>query len=554
MNVAFAAKLPADPQKLRGGYYTPPSAAEFLVRWAVRSGNDRVLEPSCGDGNFLVPLARRIKELRRGSRRSEIPSVVAIEVETQELEKAQLRLAAERTTVPVEWIGDDFFRAYSQLKSSGFDAVVGNPPFIRFQHFRDESRNTAFARLREAGYRPTKLANAWAAFVQLSIELLRPGGRLAMVVPAELLQVQYASELRSRIVAYFEHVVVVGFRRLIFPEIQQEVVLLLAEGKRQHGGTDCDIHVVDVSDQTGLTDDVFGRLISHAPVRHSRPGMKWTSLYLSETAFGAIDRAQVHAGMKQFGSLASVDVGVVTGLNKFFVIDDATASALGATELTVPVVGKTGALKGIRFCAADFREYRKVGKSRLLDLNGVPTDQIPERLCLYIADGESNGANRGYKCRIRKRWFDVPSIYAPDAFLYRQIHGYPLLVTNEVQATATDTIHRVRIARGVAKQLLAATFVNSLTFAWAEVAGRSYGGGVLELEPREAEQLPVPYASELKLDVAKVDVLIRRGNVDAALDYVDETVLVKRLGFTFEDTRAMRAAWRELSERRINRR
>jgi len=282
--------------------------------------------------------------------------------------------------------------------------------------------------------------------------------------------------------------------------------------------------------------------------------MKWTSLYLSETAFGAIDRAQVHAGMKQFGSLASVDVGVVTGLNKFFVIDDATASALGATELTVPVVGRTGALKGIRFCAADFREYRKVGKSRLLDLNGVPTDQIPERLCLYIADGESNGANRGYKCRIRKRWFDVPSIYAPDAFLYRQIHGYPLLVTNEVQATATDTIHRVRIARGVAKQLLAATFVNSLTFAWAEVAGRSYGGGVLELEPREAEQLPVPYASELKLDVAKVDVLIRRGNVDAALDYVDETVLVKRLGFTFEDTRAMRAAWRELSERRINRR
>ena len=40
--------------KLRGGYYTPLSVAQWLARWAIRSGTDRILEPSCGDGAFLA--------------------------------------------------------------------------------------------------------------------------------------------------------------------------------------------------------------------------------------------------------------------------------------------------------------------------------------------------------------------------------------------------------------------------------------------------------------------------------------------------------------------
>ncbi len=54
-----------------------------------------------------------------------------------------------------------------------FDLILRNPPFIRFQHFDEESRSTACSYLREAGYKPTKLANAWAAFVQLTHRSLK---------------------------------------------------------------------------------------------------------------------------------------------------------------------------------------------------------------------------------------------------------------------------------------------------------------------------------------------------------------------------------------------
>ena len=64
---------------------------------------------------------------------------------------------------------------------------------------------------------------------------------------------------------------------------------------------------------------------------------------------------------------------------------------------------------------------------------------------------------------------------------------------NGAKATSTDTIHRVRVKKDVDIRLLTTVFFNSLTLAWAEVCGRSYGGGVLELEPREAEELPIFY-------------------------------------------------------------
>lgn len=100
--------------------------------------------------------------------------------------------------------------------------------------------------------------------------------------------------------------------------------------------------------------------------------------------------------------------------------------------------------------------------------------------------------HRGYKCSIRTPWWRTPSLWEPDLFLLRQIHRAPRLTVNAAAATSTDTVHRVRLAAGVDAGALAAVFHNSVTFAFTEIMGRSYGGGVLELEPREAERLPIP--------------------------------------------------------------
>jgi len=371
-------------------------------------------------------------------------------------------------------------------------------------------------------------------------------------VPAEVMQVQYAAELRNRITGLFQHVVLIGFKKLVFPEIQQEVVLLLAEGKRAWCGRESDIHTLDIQDKADLQSLASLKdTVTHCPAKHSRVGMKWTSLFLDDKSFSILDRAQTVEGITPLGHLADVDVGIVTGRNSFFVLNEETVRRLSAEKYCCPLVGRTGALTSISFRPEDFDLYKSGNPSYLLNLNGIPDYSIPHRLREYIKSAEAEGVHEGYKCRIRKRWFDVPSIYTPDAFLFRQIHSHPLMAVNQAGATSTDTIHRVRLKRPIDPNLLAALCMNSLTLAWAEVCGRSYGGGVLELEPSEAEELPIPYCPNVQIDPNVVDELLRKKGVSNALDYVDKIVLQGQLGFSRKEVGDIRSAWTHLRDRRM---
>ena len=149
------------------------------------------------------------------------------------------------------------------------------------------------------------------------------------------------------------------------------------------------------------------------------------------------------------------------------------------------------------------------------------------------------------------RWWNVPSVWVPDAFMLRQIYDGPRIVQNGANATCTDTIHRVRMINGVDERWLATVSMNSLTFAFAEILGRSYGGGVLELEPTEAEKLPFPRPFQTApLEV--VDAWARKKSVDMVLQEVDRLVL-KAAGLSESDIGTLRGIWRKLFERRKNR-
>ncbi len=542
----FSNKTAPSAQKMRGGYYTPRALADYLCQWAIRGPCDRVLEPSCGDGSFLVAASSM---LGSGG------SLTAIEVVSQEIEKA--KQSVNGTTAPVDWHCRSFFDlATALLDGERFDVVLGNPPFIRFQHFDRRERDRAFGLVKQFGYRPTGLANAWVAFVQLAAELLHEGGRLAMVVPAELLQVQYAAELRFRLPTLFENVTLVAFDELVFPQIQQEVVLLLADGRRRGEQRPGRLHVRQVTNGHALLTGGTAptRTVLGPEVQNNGTAMKWTSLFLHEQEDTLLRTCSEDRQLHRLGDLADVDVGIVTGRNSFFVVSEEQAQQLGAGSRALDVVGRTSALKSIRFTDEDMRCYASTYRSKLLNLSGLERERFPSALDAYVKQGEAAGVHTGYKCRIRDRWFDVPSTGVPDAFLFRQIHTAPLLAVNCAGATSTDTVHRVRVHGGVDGDRLAGAMVNSLTFAWSEVAGRSYGGGVLELEPREAETLLLPYQFAGELDLEFLDSRLREGDLPAALAHGDDVLLRRGCGLSKGDIERLRSGWNRLRLRRQRRR
>ena len=427
-------------QKLRGGYYTPKPIADFLAKWAIRSSRDEVLEPSCGNGVVLGAALEAL--IDQGASRLEASRLIhGVEIDRQEAAAALARIDVRCGYANPAIITTDDFFSYCKAHLNDkrlFDVVIGNPPFIRYQNFLEEQRIPAFKLMTKAGMRPSRLTNTWVPFLVASSFLLNPNGRLAMVIPAELLQVNYAAELRLFLSNYYNKLTLMTFRKLVFEGIQQEVVLLLAE---RNGGGQTGIRTIelDTIDDLALyqhTDFVKSEL---KPMDHSKE--KWTHYFLNKSQIRLLRELEDHPKLKKAGDILEVDVGVVTGQNDFFVLGAQEMRAQALERYTKRIVSRSAHLKGIIFSERDWQKNADANlPTLLLDLPDVPFEKLTAEAQDYVTTGEREKIHTGFKCRIRKNWYKVPSVWIPDAFLLRQIHGYPKLILNRAKATSTDTI------------------------------------------------------------------------------------------------------------------
>ena len=173
--------------KLRGGYYTRPEIASFLINWVKERQPRSVLEPSCGDGVFLRCLAEE----------SVTAETLGFEINPGEAAKARKAGQPLGSSLTVHTADFLSWAVGSLSKGPRFDAAVGNPPFIRYQYCEPDLQAESQAIFEHFGLKFTRHTNAWVPFVIASTALLRPGGRLAMVLPAEILHVLHAQSLRT---------------------------------------------------------------------------------------------------------------------------------------------------------------------------------------------------------------------------------------------------------------------------------------------------------------------------------------------------------------------
>lgn len=552
-NVVSSPLLESD--KLRGGYYTSSAVASWLCTWAIRSGTDTVLEPSCGDGAFLEAAALRLEQL--GATPGRIAKQLrGVEVLGVEAEKARRRLVELLGRQGVDGVERaDFFDWYRRTEGAAFQCVVGNPPFIRYQNFPEPSRTYAMALMQSLGLKPNRLTNIWVPFVVAASALLHQGGRLALVLPAELLQVTYASQLRSFLVDRFKRIDVVACNDLFFDHAEQEVVLLLADGAMARGSASntCRVALTEARNVKEVTSVPATCLLKRAqpkPVCHDSE--KWLKYFLSPREISFMRQLRVEGKAVPLSTHATVDVGVVTGKNEFFVLSQNQVEEHGLAEYATPVVGRSAHLRGARLTTAEWRTLAANGERvYLFEVPPSTNGSLSASGRQYVRLGEAKQIDQGYKCSVRSPWYAVPSVWKPDCFFFRQIYDFPRLVLNRAGATSTDTIHRLRCL--CPTDAFAPSIYTHLTAASAEIEGRSYGGGVLELEPTEAERLLVPATLGHGLSIEECDQLIREGRLDRVLEQNDRLILERALGLSKRECGMLRSIWEKMRNRRMAR-
>lgn len=561
-SAVLRASEPDSARKERGAFFTPPALCRYVAEWALRSPDDRVLEPSCGEAAFLLAVGEQLNRLgapgtpgpRLHGFQHRSPGwkrLHGVELhETSVVEAARLCTAAR---VEAMFHIGDFFGYTPPFQ---YDAVVGNPPYVRYQDFTGQSRLQAQEMALKHQVRLSGLASSWAGFVVHAASMLSPSGRLGLVLPAELLTVNYAAPIRSFLLRRFEKVRLVLFEERVFPGVLEEVVLLLAEGTGPT--THFDLH--QVQDGAGLAQ--LDRASAPSRWTPTITSGKWIEALLPAPAAELYGRLVGNGEFESLTRWGKASLGMVTGNNRWFAISRERARLLGLVDSDVRRISPPGSrhLRGLTFAESAWEELAESGSAVYLF---SPAGEPSTAGQTYIEAGEATGVNKAYKCRVRTPWWRVPTVGAADLLFTYMNHDTPRLTFNSAKVGYLNSVHGIKLVderRALGTSLLPLAALNSVTLLGAEVVGRSYGGGMLKLEPREADMLPVPSAGTVQLVAPALRALrpqlaqdLRQGDLLAAVGKVDEVLLVGGLKLRRPEVKALRAAREAFFARRAAR-
>ncbi|HMG48845.1 MAG TPA: N-6 DNA methylase [Allosphingosinicella sp.] len=469
-------------------FYTPASTAACLASWAIRSGRERVLEPSFGGGALIDAAISRSIELTGEN----ALSLVAFDLDPKAIFAISKR--AVRPSVAAHWC--DFLNV-KPTEFEKFDAILSNPPF---------TRNHAIPPVRRAELRTrfdvSGAAGLWVHFLLHSTSFLRRGGRLACVVPASALFTIYGAELLRRLCDRFLSVEILRLneRPQWVGSAEEAGAFLLAEG----------------FDEGSCAEPARGFWVEgRGP--------------MSDFEGASASFAKLALASRPLGELAELSIGAVTGCNRTFLLSEKERVDLGIARADVsPIVSRARHLRGVLITKRGLKELAAEGeKTWLLTPRSLGRLGSPIRGRLATI----NASQRRKTAWFNKRdpWWKVDQGPECDAvFSYMNDQG-PRLARVTPGLSCTNTLHRVIFRPDTTERDQTAALLSMVsTFGQlaGERIGRVYGGGVLKFELRDARQLPVlPLADAVDLSVLQdVDAALRSGEPELATDLADEAL------------------------------
>ena len=503
----------------RGAYYTPAKLARFVAEWAIRASTDRVLDPAAGRGSLVGAAVRYARE----SGATESPNVWGVELHSGTFRRLAKR-CSEWGIPPSQLREGDFFGTSQRL--GDFDVVLTNPPYVRHHDFPAGTAKRMRVTLGADERTVDGRSSSWAYFVIRSMQLLRTGGRLAAILPGELLSADYGRRVMKRVSGSFDRTTIVHCEGKLFGDVQLSTLAILGDGygnapsgeRFAYGCSvdfDQEVPVLPCTESMVRIQDA--RRATAAVCLRARP----QDLQLVQTA--------THSdGLYRLSEVASVGIGYVTGDKGFFHFTEAERTHVALPQIHLkPVVHRASHVRGSIVRREDWEELRDAGKQCWL-LH--PLDENEEAVQNVIAEGAETDVRTRMKCRTRTPWWRVPLGTVPEAvFVY--LGKFPRIVENRAGVYAANSFFTMTGLGPVSASLPVASLTSVFQLS-ALVNARRLGGGLRKLQVRDVAALPIPNVSVSEEVRSNVDSLVRSGSWEEAIRLADEIVLKAKLGWS----------------------
>jgi adenine-specific DNA-methyltransferase len=487
-------------RRATGSYYTSADTAQYMTDWLIDDKHLNILEPTAGDGVFIESLQVTAKFLDLKL------NITAVELETKPYESLMTRRG-------VKAVHSDFHL----FNCPPVDAVIGNPPFVRFRHLSKKDLGAAEKAGRAVIGRDLDISGSiWLSIILHAIQAVKVNGKIAFVIPADSVYVRYARPFWEYICNHFGNVRVVRCQERLFPEILQDVILLFADsfGMSTNSVTCEDFETFEdvIRDRsTGVNVIPIGEILSG-----KKPFMK-VHMSISDRKW----LEEIEERCQKAIEYAKFNIGYVSGNKKYF-----HPSEKDIKEFSIPKASLKDA----------------VVTARKLSKSGYLTSEIDEGLekvwlpnpknispgeAKYIRHGSKLGFDAGHKTGGRSPWYVIPGVVIPDILL--TVFGeLPRLLINDSKVPASNSILIGRFKNPFPTEEFLMLWYSSVTRLGIELSVHSLGGGVLVMVPREGDSVMMPKPVGKKVPSAllkKLNKALQANDMKAAYEIGDDYLL-----------------------------
>lgn len=257
LGAVFERLIPRSEQILLGQFYTPNAVADVLVAFAVRNKTAAVLDPGCGSGTFLMRTYEYLRWQETGDHGKILEQLWGFDISAFATELAAINLFRQNMSAfdnyPRIFGGSYFDRSPGSSveipppKAGGqskiviplpmFDAVVGNPPYLRSQNQDDLNpayKQSLYTAAGASGIKAASKTDLFAFFIYKSLQFMKPGSRLAFVISSSWLTNNFGKTLQQLFFGQLRVVAIIGSTaEAFFSNADINAVLLIVEKRKE---------------------------------------------------------------------------------------------------------------------------------------------------------------------------------------------------------------------------------------------------------------------------------------------------------------------------------
>lgn len=529
-------------KKKSGSYYTPKLLANFITKRILSFKNEYkdILEPSVGDGIFVQCFFDNLHHSTNDF------SITVFEKNKNELKKTtDIYKQNKRANVTFKPLAGDFLDLYKEIDNK-FDIIIGNPPYIKKNRLTKKQIEESKKILKENGLK-NGVNNIWVSFLISCIKLLKDDGIISLVLPSELLQVKFAEEIREFLKKTFRRIEIFTFYELLFDGIGQDTVVFIGYKKSDSDG-------IFYSNIDRIEDIKINNPALEKNDLLNENNYKWTHHSLDQGEIKLISK--LSKKLLTASHYCSSKPGIVTAANDYFIVDDEIVKKYKLERIVKPIVQRGMFVNGkVDFTLKDFSFLKEEGiPSNLICFYNKSIVKHLKEQQTYIRKAYLTKIHKRYKMTVREKWYIIPNLVKPsDAFFFKRSHLYPKLIKNTANIYITDAAYSVEMKKDYNINSFIYSFYNSLTLIFAELYGRYYGGGVLEVTPSEFKKLPVPYLpiNNEKFNNFKSE-FVNKISIQDILDRNDKEILKTHFGVTNSELFTLKTIRNKLLLKRLN--